>query len=260
LQPAQILAGLAGLAFLVFGFVGFSRTGVANFTGQHDEMLLGFMINPAHNAVHVMFGVLGLLMALTSTTARTYGLLLLVGYGAVFVWGLMITGVVSSNPVSALGNPLSLNAADNWLHLGLAVFGLIVTMAPARRRIVLDEPDETVDTIGDRPSDRYEVTEHTPAYTDTTAPVTDRHGDPVTEPTPVPARRGLFGRRDTTTDTRDERRVDTRDDNRVDTRDDNRDHTVVTDRPVTEDNTDGGHHRNWFRRNKTTDEAVTGPR
>lgn len=243
LQPAQILAGLAGLAFLVFGIVGFSRTGVANFTGQHDEMLLGFMINPAHNAVHVVFGVLGLLMALTSTTARTYGLLLLIGYGAVFVWGLMITGVVSSNPVSELGNPLSLNAADNWLHLGLAVFGLIVTMAPARRKIVVDEPIETVDTIGDRPEDRYEVTEHPTAVT---TPATDRHGDPVTEPTPVPARRGLFGRR-----THDDTVAD---DNNVTT---DKDRTVSNGTDQPEDVEHGN--RPWYRKRRT-DEAVTGPR
>jgi hypothetical protein len=104
-------------------------------------MLLGFAINPLHNLVHVLFGVVGLLLVLTSATARLYGWILFAGYGLVLAWGLMLVGLTSSNPVSELGNPLNLNVADNWLHLGFAVLGLIIAIAPARRKIVVEEPE-----------------------------------------------------------------------------------------------------------------------
>jgi len=134
-QPVQVLAGLIGLVFLALGIVGFARTGFADFTGSGHEMLLGFMINPLHNLVHVVVGVFGLLAAAASGLSRTFGWVLFLGYGVVSIWGLMITGVISSNPVSGLGNPLNINDADNWLHIGSAVLGLIVAIMPARKRV-----------------------------------------------------------------------------------------------------------------------------
>ncbi|KJK44975.1 hypothetical protein UK23_27710 [Lentzea aerocolonigenes] len=137
LQPVQILAGLAGIAFIVFGVVGFTRTGVGDWSTH--SFVLGFSVNPFHNLVHVVVGVLGLLMALGSGMARLYGWLLFLGYGAIFVWGLMITGVLAQNPASEFGNPLALNTNDNWLHLGLAIFGLLLAVLPARRRLIEEE-------------------------------------------------------------------------------------------------------------------------
>ncbi|QRP45680.1 DUF4383 domain-containing protein [Amycolatopsis sp. FDAARGOS 1241] len=153
LQPAQVLAALLGVAFLVFGIVGFVRTGVGNFTGHHDAGFWRFSANPMNNLVHVVTGVLGLLLAFGSGRARTFGWLLFLGYGALFVWGLMITGMISANPFVNAGNPLDLTNADNWLHLGIAVLGLVIAMAPARRRVAL--PEEDVEPIT---ADRAETT------------------------------------------------------------------------------------------------------
>jgi hypothetical protein len=141
LQPAQVLAGLVGLLLIVAGIAGFLRTGFGEMASHDHSMLFGFAVNPLHNVVHLAIGVLGLLMASSSGLARTYGWILFLGYGAVFVWGLMIEGIISRNPVSGAGNPLNLNAADNWLHLVLAAVGLLIAVAPARRKIVpIDEP------------------------------------------------------------------------------------------------------------------------
>ncbi len=137
LQPVQILAGLAGIAFIVFGVVGFTRTGVGDWSTH--SFVLGFSVNPLHNLVHVAVGVLGLLMAMGSGLARLYGWLLFLGYGAIFVWGLMITGILAQNPASQFGNPLALNTNDNWLHLGLAIFGLLLAVLPARRKLIEEE-------------------------------------------------------------------------------------------------------------------------
>lgn len=139
LQPVQILAALAGIAFIVFGVVGFTRTGVGDWSVH--SFVLGFSVNPLHNLVHVAVGVLGLLMALGSGLARLYGWLLFVGFGALFVWGLMITGILAQNPASEFGNPLALNTNDNWLHLGLALFGLLLAVLPARRKVIEEEEE-----------------------------------------------------------------------------------------------------------------------
>jgi hypothetical protein len=140
LQPVQVLAALIGLVYLAAGVVGFARTGLGDFAGHQQLMLLGFMINPLHNLVHVVVGVLGLLGAMSSGLSRTFGWLLFLGFGLLSVWGLMITGVISANPVSNLGNPLNLNGSDNWLHIGTAVLGLIVAIMPARKVAHVKEP------------------------------------------------------------------------------------------------------------------------
>ncbi|WP_309115309.1 DUF4383 domain-containing protein [Saccharothrix sp.] len=147
LQPAQVLAGLLGLFFLVAGVAGFVRTGFGDFTGEQHAMLLGFAVNPLHNVVHLAFGVLGLLMATGSGLARLYGWIVFLVYGVVLVWGLMLAGLVAVNPVERLGNPLALNTNDNWLHLGLALVGLLIAVMPARRKVVVPEQEvEPVDT------------------------------------------------------------------------------------------------------------------
>lgn len=140
LQPAQVLVALVSLLFIAAGVVGFLRTGFGDFAGEQHSMLLGFAINPLHNVVHLAFGVLGLLLAGSSALSRGFGWILFIVYGAVFIWGLMLAGVISTNPVSAMGNPLALNNNDNGLHLGFAVVGLLIAVLPARRKIVVAEP------------------------------------------------------------------------------------------------------------------------
>ncbi|HUQ55951.1 DUF4383 domain-containing protein [Lentzea sp.] len=137
LQPVQMLAALAGIAFIVFGVVGFTRTGVGDWAAQSH--VLGFSVNPLHNLVMVVVGVLGLLMALGSGLSRLYGWLLFAGFAALFVWDLMITGILAQNPAEQYGNPLAVNTNDNWLHLGLAIFGLLLAVMPARRKLIEEE-------------------------------------------------------------------------------------------------------------------------
>ena len=144
LQPAQVLAGLAGIAFLIVGIIGFTRTGVGNFAGHHDAGLWRFSGNPLMSLVRVVTGVVGLLLAFGSGRARTFGWLLFLFYGALFVWGLMIVGLISTNPFANAGNPMDLGRADTWLHLGVAALGLLIAVLPARRAIHVPE-DELVD-------------------------------------------------------------------------------------------------------------------
>ncbi len=121
----QILALVFGAVYLLVGIVGFFVTGFDNFAGnEQHETLLGFMINPLHNLVHIVIGVAGLLLARTLAGARTYGWLLAVGYAAVFVYGLIAAG--------ESWDFLNINAADNVLHLLTALVGLVIALGPVR--------------------------------------------------------------------------------------------------------------------------------
>ncbi|SEF30819.1 protein of unknown function [Amycolatopsis pretoriensis] len=173
LQPAQVLAGLAGIAFLVVGIIGFTRTGVGNFAGHHDAGFWRFSGNPLMSLVRVVTGVVGLLLAFGSGRARTFGWLLFLFYGALFVWGLMIDGTISTNPFANAGNPMDMGRADTWLHLGVAALGLLIAVLPARRVIHVPE-DEVVDepTVVEQRTDRA-VDADRVAATDRTAD-TDR--------------------------------------------------------------------------------------
>jgi Domain of unknown function (DUF4383) len=124
----QVLALVFGVVYLLVGIVGFFVTGFDNFAGHgQDEMLLGFMINPLHNIVHIVIGLAGIALARTLAGARTYGWLLVVGYGAAFVYGLFAVG--------KSWDFLNLNWADNILHLVTAVVGLVIALGPVRTAV-----------------------------------------------------------------------------------------------------------------------------
>ncbi|MFI6424395.1 DUF4383 domain-containing protein [Promicromonospora sp. NPDC050880] len=132
----QWLALVIGVVYLLVGIAGFLVTGFSGFTEHdHGQTLLGFAINPLHNIVHLVIGLLGISLWGTSGGARTFGWLLLVGYGAAFVYGLF-----------AVGNPeinfLNINTADNWLHGLSALAGLLIAVWPARARAV-EQPGTT---------------------------------------------------------------------------------------------------------------------
>ncbi|AEE45359.1 DUF4383 domain-containing protein [Cellulomonas fimi] len=127
-HPAQYLALVIGVVYLLVGLVGFAVTGFDGFTEHdHSQTLLGFAINPLHNIVHILIGVLGVVLWSTLARARTYGWILAVGYGATFVYGL----VVANDPDA---NILNINGADNGLHLVSALAGLAIALWPARDR------------------------------------------------------------------------------------------------------------------------------
>ena len=119
----QLLALAFGAIYLLVGIVGFFVTGFDDFFA-HDtgETLLFFEINGMHNVVHILIGVAGLLLSRTLAGARTYGLLLAIGSGAAFVYGLIAIGET--------WDFLSINAADNVLHIATAAVGLVMALGP----------------------------------------------------------------------------------------------------------------------------------
>ncbi len=126
-HPAQWLALAIGVIYTLIGILGFFVTGFEKFADVTNETLLGFEINPLHNIVHLVIGLAGLALWRRLATARTYGWLLAIGYGATFLYGLFAVGDDDINF-------LSLNGADNVLHLVSTLAGLAIALWPARNR------------------------------------------------------------------------------------------------------------------------------
>jgi uncharacterized membrane protein YuzA (DUF378 family) len=120
----QWLALTIGAVYLLVGAAGFIVTGFEGFAEHdHDQTLFGFAVNPLHNIVHLLIGLLGLALWSAPARARTFGWLLVAGYGATFVYGL----IAVNNPDI---NILNINAADNGLHALSVAAGLAIALWP----------------------------------------------------------------------------------------------------------------------------------
>jgi hypothetical protein len=126
-QPiAAVAAGAVGLVGIL-GFVPGITThyGDLSFAGHGSgAKLLGiFQVSILHNIVHLLFGVVGLVLAKTADGARTF----LLGGGAVYLL-LWIIGLAGA------GDWIPVNTADNWLHFGLGVGMILLGLAAGRGR------------------------------------------------------------------------------------------------------------------------------
>lgn len=131
---------LIGVVFLIVGILGFIPGVTTNYeslsaAGHHSEAkLLGiFQVSYLHNAVHLLFGIAGLVMARSIPAAKSY----LAGGGFIYLL-LWIYGLIIDFDGAA--NFIPLNDADNWLHLflgaGMMALGLFLTRdgtAPEQR-------------------------------------------------------------------------------------------------------------------------------
>jgi hypothetical protein len=125
-HPSQLLALAIGAVYTLVGILGFLVAGLEDFAAETDKTLLGFELNPLHNIVHMAIGLAGLALWRRLDSARLYGWLLAAGYGATFVYGLLAAGNRDINF-------LSINGADNGLHLVSAIAGLAIALWPAQR-------------------------------------------------------------------------------------------------------------------------------
>lgn len=134
--PAQVLAGVFGLVFLLVGMAGFIPGITSNFddlallgTDSRAELLGLFRVSVVHNLVHVLFGV-GLLAAARDTWSKAY----LLGGGAAY---LAVAGYGLAIDLTSDANFLPVNDADNLLHVGLSLAQLgagVVAVLAGRRR------------------------------------------------------------------------------------------------------------------------------
>lgn len=169
----QWLALIVGLVFLVVGVVGFFVTGFdmdALTETDTEQTLLVFAINPLHNIVHVVIGLLGVILWPTSGGARTFGWILAIGYGAAFAYGLLVLD-------ERLEDYLNINQEDNWLHLGSAIVGLLIALWPRPRAVETTTPGAYVDPAYRNP-DYPDAARRDPSYRD------PNYRDPGTGPVP----------------------------------------------------------------------------
>ncbi|MDQ0749615.1 hypothetical protein QF034_003846 [Streptomyces africanus] len=132
--PVQRAAQLVGVVFLVVGVLGFIP-GVTTDYGSMEiashesgaELLGLFQVSVLHNLVHLVYGLLGLVLAGTATGAYSY---LLVG-GAVYLV-LWVYGLSVGHDSDA--NFVPLNSADDWLHFALGILMIALALALGRRR------------------------------------------------------------------------------------------------------------------------------
>lgn len=124
-RPAVQKVALAAAAlFALIGVLGFipgitTHYGELTFAGHHSEAkLLGvFQVSVLHNLVHLLFGLVGLVMARRLAGARVF----LAGGGALYLV-LWLYGFAIDRDTAA--NFVPVNDADNWLHLVLG-FGML---------------------------------------------------------------------------------------------------------------------------------------
>ena len=124
-RPAvQKVALAAAAVFALIGVLGFipgitTHYGELTFAGHHSEAkLLGvFQVSVLHNLVHLLFGLVGLVMARRLAGARVF----LAGGGALYLV-LWLYGFAIDRDTAA--NFVPVNDADNWLHLVLG-FGML---------------------------------------------------------------------------------------------------------------------------------------
>lgn len=114
----QWLALVIGFAFTGAGIAGFVVTGFDQFASQEGESLLGLEVNPLHNVVHLTLGLGGLWAWSRPARAYAYGVALAAIYLPMFLYGLVAMGEV--------WDVLSINTADNLLHLGTGLAGIAI--------------------------------------------------------------------------------------------------------------------------------------
>ncbi len=133
--PVQTASLVFGVVFLLVGILGFIPGVTTNYddlmAAGHESgaMLLGlFQVSILHNVVHLLFGVAGIALARSASTARSFLIWGGVVYAVLWLYGLFV-------PMESGANFVPLNTADNWLHflLAVAMIGLGILLTRNRR-------------------------------------------------------------------------------------------------------------------------------
>jgi Domain of unknown function (DUF4383) len=132
--PAQLYALLFGAVLLVVGIAGFvADSSFATGSNVEGSDLIIFEVNGWHNIVHIASGLVGLALWRSAASARWYAL----GFGAIYLV-VAVWGFATGTHVLWLA---SVDAADNVLHLAIAVTGLVAGLSsPAPAAVPTPRP------------------------------------------------------------------------------------------------------------------------
>lgn len=104
LKPFAIIIGVV---FIVIGILGFVPHVTTN------GLLLGmFAVDPMHNAIHIVSGVIALATSCSEKAAKLYFQIFGVIYALVAILGFAMKGHILM---------MQMNMADNYLHIVLAI-------------------------------------------------------------------------------------------------------------------------------------------
>lgn len=131
-STVSILALLVSATFLLVGVLGFIPGITTNYGdltfASHDseaELLGIFQVSILHNAVHILFGLAGLVLWKTVSGARLY----LIGGGIVY----LLLGVYGASiDHGSDANFVPVNTADDILHFALGAAMVLLGFAGAR--------------------------------------------------------------------------------------------------------------------------------
>jgi hypothetical protein len=116
-SPAQTFALVFGVVYVVIGIAGFFVTGFDDFAGEtYGDKLLLFPVNPLHNIVHLLVGLMWIGGSRTHATAKSVNTLIGVVYLATAILG--FAGVLTFLAIEDAGS------SDNWLHLASGLLSL----------------------------------------------------------------------------------------------------------------------------------------
>ncbi len=118
---------IIGVVFLLIGILGFIDPLVT------DGKLLGiFAVDPVHNMIHIVSGVLGIATGL----ARDFRPAMMFTWGLLLVYGLVtVLGFVMTPDGGMLLGLMHVNMADNVLHLLITVGAAAVIFSEQRRPV-----------------------------------------------------------------------------------------------------------------------------
>jgi hypothetical protein len=137
-SPAQVYALTFGATLVIAGIVGFFYT--ADFStgtgaaapGNSDALIGVFDVNGWHNVVHILSGAIGLAVAGSWVGARRYAY----AFGLIYLLVAAIGFALGDG--HAIFGLVIVNTADNFLHVAIAVLGLLAAVAsPAAPRPTL---------------------------------------------------------------------------------------------------------------------------
>ena len=108
---AKKIAMTLGVVFVLVGVLGFFPNPIVGANGF-------FLANYTHDIVHLLIGVVMIIMAAQGESSAAMSMII---FGIVYAL-IAILGFVMTSPLLGL---VTYNAADNWLHVVLAVVLLI---------------------------------------------------------------------------------------------------------------------------------------
>ena len=111
----RAIAGIFGILFLIAGVLGFFPSIAPN-----SQLLGCFLINPVHNLVHIITGIIALWVAYTSVHASTIFFKI---FGIVYVLVALLGLYYGEQPIFGL---IANNMPDVGLHFVVGIISLIL--------------------------------------------------------------------------------------------------------------------------------------